>query len=240
MIRILVNIPPHKAGAEVERAELGEKFAQQLLDAGQAERVKAEQSTDPVEAALFEVFEFEDQVAAAISQRGRIVVLIAGLDDDAKARVDAALATASRVRPELFGLDELPQPALALAIEEGFDSVELLRDRAQVGRDLLLALPPDFDLDTHHPVEIVASQAKRITALEAELRIAGEMNASLTRDLDGAQATIAATNSPDTPSTNAAPPGDPTGAPADVQAIPDEQPPAPPAAKPAKAKKPGG
>lgn len=215
MIRLLVNVPPHKAGSRIEPGLLDELFVQRLLDAGQAEEVEADVPTDPAEVVLGEVFELEDQLDAAISRRARVVMLIDGLDEDGRAKVERALETATRMRPELFGQDEMPVFAIVVATEDGFDSVEQLRDRARIGADLILAIPPEFDLTVHDPVEIVGLQATRISELETARTLDAERIETLTEqltttsaDLVAAETKLATLASQTTSSTADPPPAD--------------------------------
>ncbi|MBJ7318241.1 MAG: hypothetical protein JHC96_05540 [Brevundimonas sp.] len=191
-IRLLVNVPPHVAGSVVQAGALDEAFVQELLDSGQAVEDRSDAGpADPADVALCEVFELEDQIDAAISRRARVVMLVDGLDEGARAKVSAALITASRVRPELFGLDELPTSAVVVATDLGLDDVKQLRDRAQLGIDLLLAIPPGFDLNTRDPVEIVSELQKQIMDLESAREIDRRRIEAVTGQLDAASADLA-------------------------------------------------
>ncbi|MND22321.1 hypothetical protein D3C80_126970 [compost metagenome] len=101
MIRLLVNVPPRKAGEEVERAELGEGFAQQLLDAGQAEEVEAVFQDTPLDLVRVQCFELEDQMDAAAGRLVRIATLAAELDEADRIEVSRLLGTALRARSEM-------------------------------------------------------------------------------------------------------------------------------------------
>lgn len=191
MIRLLVNVPPHKAGSRIEPGLLDEGFVQRLLDAGQAEEVEADVPTDPAEVVLGEVFELEDQLDAAISRRARVVMLIDGLDEDGRAKVERALETATRMRPELFGQDEMPLFAIVVATEDGFDSVEQLRDRARIGADLLEALPEGYGY-SDSPVEIVSDLGNKIADLETARKLDAERIEALTEQLTTTSADLVA------------------------------------------------
>ena len=111
MIRLNINVPPHAVGhvlSPEEVAALGDTFVQELIASDQATRLAEDASTDPVDLVLGEVFELEDQIDAALGRRARIETLAEGLADDERERVQLALSSASRVRPELFGLSDLP------------------------------------------------------------------------------------------------------------------------------------
>lgn len=244
MIRILVNVPPHVAGAVVSAAVLGDDFAAQLVAAGQAEEVEDESPADPVEALLHDVFELEDQIDGAINRRTRIVLGLDGLagEDlaDARDRVVSALDTASRVRPELFGLTSWPMDPEAFARWAGFDDREQLLDRARIGAALLQALPEGF-VYSDSPVEIITLQADRIGQLEGDLQAAKDAFRSadgraleFEKQVLDLQDRLAAFT--DTPPPPAEPSGDAAGASAPA-AEPEASPPAQPAGKPAGAAK---
>lgn len=190
-VRLLVNVPPYQAGSRIEPGQLDEVFVQSLIDAGQAEEVEADAPADPADAALVEVFELEDQLDAAISRRARVVMLIDGLDEDDRAKVERALETASRVRPELFGWDTLPDTALLVATELGFADTAELVDRAEIGRALLEALPKGFDY-TDTPVEFITIQADKIADLETARKLDAERIETLTEQLTTTSAELVA------------------------------------------------
>lgn len=191
MIRLLVNVPPHKAGSRVGPGQLDDDFVQRLIDAGQAEAVQDETPPDPADLALCEVFELEDQIDAAINRRARIVMLIDGLGEADKAKVERGLATASRVRPELFGLDALPDTAFIVATEQGFSDVAELVDHAHIGRDLLEALPDGFAY-ADSPVEIVTELRNQVADLETARKIDAERIETLTEQLTKTAADLGA------------------------------------------------
>lgn len=112
MIRLLVNVPPRKAGDEVERSELGELFAQQLLDAGQAEEVEVVFQDTPLDLVRIQCFELEDQMDAVSGRLARIATLSADLDDTDRLEVARLLGTALRSRSEM----ELPEVRSLLAL----------------------------------------------------------------------------------------------------------------------------
>lgn len=128
MIRLLVNVPPHKAGSRIDLDRLDGDFVQRLIDAGQAEVVQDETPADPADVVQDEVFELIDQIDAAVQRRARVVMMLDGLSDGpGKAAVEAALAAASQVRPELFGLDALPDPAAAEVLQNQVADLEAAR-----------------------------------------------------------------------------------------------------------------
>lgn len=192
MIRLLVNVPPHKAGSRIEPGLLDEVFVQRLLDAGQAEEVEADAPADPAEVVLGEVFELEDQLDAAISRRARVVMLIDGLDEDGRAKVERALETATRMRPELFGQDEMPVFAIVVATEDGFDSIEQMRDRARLGDQFLKALPADLKLDPAMPTAVFEILETRISELETARTLDAERIETLTEQLTTTSADLVA------------------------------------------------
>ncbi|WP_333896277.1 hypothetical protein [Brevundimonas aurantiaca] len=193
MIRLLVNVPPHVAGARIAADVLDADFVQRLIDAGQAEEVADETPADPAEVVQDEVFELIDQIDAAVQRRSRIVLMVDGLEDGpGKAAVKAALETASQVRPELFGLDVLPLSAEALAREEGLPSVQAVRDMVEVGAALVEAVPEDFVFEKT-PAEFVASQTRRIAELEAQLEAGPAVLAQAEDEVHALQAELAAT-----------------------------------------------
>lgn len=128
MIRLLVNVPPHKAGSRIDPDRLDGDFVQRLIDAGQAEVVQDETPADPADVVQDEVFELIDQIDAAVQRRARVVMMLDGLSDGpGKAAVEAVLAAASQIRPELFGLDALPDPAAAEALQDQVADLEAAR-----------------------------------------------------------------------------------------------------------------
>lgn len=92
MIRLNVNVRKHKAGSLVAEEELGSAFADQLVAAGQAERVTVE-PTDPVEAVLLLVHEVGDRFEGLTALIDSIVAQAEPLEDQGRVQVALALRT---------------------------------------------------------------------------------------------------------------------------------------------------
>ncbi len=215
MIRLLVNAGGRTVGSEVSIGELGEEFAQQLLDAGQAVAVTP---IDPTEPVLEQVGELALQVEAAELRISTIVVQAEGLDSDGRRRVANAILEVLRTRARngSAGLNDLLdfsdlEPVLS---DERGESDERGLD---IARRLNENLSGQLD------------QAK------ADLIEEQQRSAALSDELDAARAAAAATHTPLTP---AGPSGDAAGAeaPAVEPAAPEAAPAAPPGgvAKPRK------